>query len=394
MNIEGDTARLIHQQTDTFRYNFFAVRKFDYHYFVCGQVNEAGKFFIEDPDGAHGFLMKMDTMGNQVWVQHYDNSWKIDFMDISPEGEFVLGSSDFDIGGPFSIQNMLIKTDAEGNEKWRFIFGGDFWQDQTPVEFSNDGHVIAAGSNGNEIELTTPIRMLKFQDMGSYGEIIEDHEYYFESQRPAIAYSLIEDEEGNIFAGGLLVGETDQGIQHRYGAIMKFNSELDSLWFRTYTFYAESEHWHIIRDIAFAEDGGFVMTGFAEEGSDAPIPLLDHIWTLKVDEFGCLEPGCEIVGTQEIIIGLQDAMKVYPNPVQDVLNLQWNLPPNFNSNDFQNQKLHIINSLGQIVHTAQPERSRGLSDLQIGVSTLPIGHYTLHWMSDNTWLDSVKFIKE
>ena len=144
-----------------------------------------------------------------------------------------------------------------------------------------------------------------------------------------------------------------------------------------------------------ASDSTYVAAGF-----ELAIPPNPHVgqdvWVFKVDEHGCLEPGCHLInGLESINIGLQNSMEVYPNPVKDQLNIQFNLPPSGSFGDQKNNQLLILNPVGQIV-LEEPLimfRNHESFTTELNLSHLATGHYTLHWLSNKGWLDSTKIIK-
>ena len=133
------------------------------------------------------------------------------------------------------------------------------------------------------------------------------------------------------------------------------------------------------------------MTGSAEEGSNSTgVPFLDHIWTLKVDSFGCLEPGCQLIdGLEEIIFGLENSMSVFPNPASDDATIRFNLPAQYIP---QKSRLEIYDLQGRKVEVIPLSIFHNGFEKEIDVSKFNAGMYTVHWLSGGSWYDSVKLI--
>jgi len=70
-------------------------------------------------------------------------------------------------------------------------------------------------------------------------------------------------------------------------------------------------------------DGGFAAVGVAEV---SPGYVSDDTWVVKVDQHGCLVPGCHLVGVEELE-AKGGRMMVYPNPVRGVLNVYLETSP-------------------------------------------------------------------
>ena len=157
-----------------------------------------------------------------------------------------------------------------------FSYGGDQAQFSTPPVFDQDGNVFTVGMNTNVADLEIPVHAIKLADLGNDYEVLIDKEFNKATENRNTTLSVAIDEDDNVYSAGF-VWYTAPDSSHRFGYAMKMNSELDSLWYRYYTYDPSSSNFHIIRSINIAEDGGLVLTGYAEEGSDGPFPHLDHV---------------------------------------------------------------------------------------------------------------------
>ena len=86
-------------------------------------------------------------------------------------------------------------------------------------------------------------------------------------------------------------------------------------------------------------------------------------WLVKLDEYGCLVPGCQLVPTQDISEGKPPgiSVSVYPNPVSDMLNVySWSpyMP--------KHALLRIVSSSGQVVRESPVTRSDLTSMIPVG----------------------------
>jgi hypothetical protein len=178
------------------------------------------------------------------------------------------------------------------------------------------------------------------------------------------------------------------------GFLYKINSDLDSAWFRTYYYYANGGEQivHKIYNFSETQDGGFVCAGSVKQDLSGPNPLLESPWIFKVDSYGCLEPGCQYVGVSEMVIGLQDAMRVYPNPVVDLLTVGFSLPAGFSLDE--DTQLVLTDMQGRTL-LSENIQQRGWENFRhiINVQDLAAGTYVLHWKSDTKWLDSATVVK-
>ncbi|MEZ4798626.1 MAG: hypothetical protein R2809_02380 [Flavobacteriales bacterium] len=106
--------------------------------------------------------------------------------------------------------------------------------------------------------------------------------------------------------------------------------------------------WHYLNSFKETSDGGYVAVGYIEQRGNNPNPLLESPWIIKVDEYGCLEPGCQLVNVEEIVIGLENTMSVFPNPVSDICTIEFDLQNSNNLQDIlQKAELSIFDMQGK-----------------------------------------------
>ena len=100
-----------------------------------------------------------------------------------------------------------------------------------------------------------------------------------------------------------------------HGFLSKVNMDGELQWIRRYLGTEGSQFPdHKILDAALLADGSIIMVGestdlFFEE------PPGQRGWLLKVDSFGCLVPGCQLVSTEPYEPDQALDVRVYPNPV-------------------------------------------------------------------------------
>jgi hypothetical protein len=183
-------------------------------------------------------------------------------------GDFILASADY-FQGSFP---WIVKIDSQGELLWQISFDEDNYgveQWFSTIDRTQDGHYVVAG----QIYDTTP-----------------------------------ENEEVD-------------GLYNYYGQIVKFTEEGEILWDRRYDGISSIGDSHFANDLKPTSDGGYIFCGQSKDGfSNGPnyeAPS-QRGWIVKLDEFGCLVPGCQNVGVDEIEI---DAFIMGPNPAVDHLNI-------------------------------------------------------------------------
>jgi Secretion system C-terminal sorting domain len=362
------------------------------------------------------FLLKMDSLGNHIWQKEYAGTFGSHDVVKAMDGGFWLcattpGFEDCSDGFFQNNDFVLIKTDEFGNEEDRITFGGSCSNEAGTVHEYEEDKVVLVGrltneenglgdsfrgyyysslieqqSNGNLIETTEPKQYLSTYN----GHFVDLH--YLPNQ----GYLIVSDsqllpEQGS---GGELVGRWK-------GCLMALDMNRDSLWMRSYAYYNNGldgddpnvvgEH-HLL-DSKPTPDGGWVCAGYVWQLYADPNPLLYTPWLFKVDSLGCLEPGCQDVGVSEMVIGLQNTMNLFPNPVGSVANIAFSFPADFAPP--KNSELVVVDMQGrEVFRQTLALYGQTKATIEMEVSTLSAGMYTVHWVSGGAWLDSVKMVKE
>jgi outer membrane protein assembly factor BamB len=100
--------------------------------------------------------------------------------------------------------------------------------------------------------------------------------------------------------------------------VAKFNSENGELiWQRYYRYTQSDDRRNDVYDVCATSDGGVAFTGTLVDYTQEVVTIKDPFqkgWIAKLDEYGCLVPGCQNVGVEE-----QEEQKTYftfgPNPL-------------------------------------------------------------------------------
>ncbi len=127
-----------------------------------------------------------------------------------------------------------------------------------------------------------------------------------------------------------------------FGWLVKASPEGDSLWSRKLRILEPTNVHHYLYDVKETSDGGFIMVGQAKELNGPAYP--QQAWLIKVDQHGCLVPGCHLINDLEEAADEDFKLVLYPNPVSDYLNIYYqarSLP--------QNGHFTILNAAGKAV---------------------------------------------
>jgi hypothetical protein len=363
-----------------------------------------------DSDSANAWLVKMSPNGEQLWTRNYNHSYIVNALCPMSDGDIVFNCSQ---AGYNVNTKYLIKANPEGEEIWRMQYGGGFTGGQAfPIEDEN-GNILVAnnwnvtdGLSGNmNIWEDKKIQVQRISDDGDSYSILDNRKFAF--AHPDLYVNGIDAMNSGDFivwgtigtgAGANYIVEGDFqyfDLPYNRGFILKLDGNLDSLWMRTYfiddedplQFYSD----YTIADVAEVETGGFVTAGW---GVVNALDDLNQVWVMRLDEFGCLEPGCQNVNVSEVVIGLENTMIVYPNPVVDFCTIEFNISnPESHQMDFNDTELVVIDIQGKEVQRMSIPNFGNSYKVTLDVQSLPAGAYQAHWVKNNSWLDSVQILK-
>lgn len=355
---------------------------------LCGvkqaRLTSSGKVLLAGYNDYMAMLLISDTLGEIDTLRSYANTWEaLSVCSLNVGGYCFSG---YQVTG---VDNAIwvMRLDSIGDVIWRRDIGGSKHAgDNVSAIQTQDGGIVATCS-------FMPFPGGPFDPQWNYfrkwdidGNLLWTKQY--NEQDYTTGYDLEELPNGALVACG---GErSPPAVPISKALLFKLEPDGDLIWLRRYYHYASSNSTHIPYDVEPTSDGGFVLTGYAKQGQADSIPGLQMVWLLKVDSMGCLLPGCGGNGIQEIALGLEDALRVHPNPANTNATVTATLP-----NDLEVRgtlSLLLVDALGRTVLTQN--MGKRFTTTTLDLSRLPHGLYHLHLRDDMRWLSGVKLVVE
>jgi hypothetical protein len=376
-NESGDTILTKKYGNGTDFYAFYHGRETNDKGFILAGTRTVGT-------NGQGILIKTDSVGNIQWQQNYGGSGRDFGTSVLPlsDGRYLLGGSTETLpcGNVLEDQAWLLKANTNGSQNWSNCYGGANELDGPcyPVfEFSN-GDIAVVGA------YASPYRYPYVYRINPSGSIIND-DYIEYSNLGYFGYlsGAIEGDNFDILAvGGYHPLGTD------FGLFVRYSENIDSLWYRTYTYNGSSgSYTNYLSDIDTALGGGYVMCGTTDYGGD------EDIWVIKVDNHGCLfDPACWLPGAYEedkYSAGINDLEKesyftVYPNPNNGRFTLE-------NKIGIKSEmEIRIYNPIGELLFSKAFDGLR----TELDISNLASGIYFITVNDDNGISWKTKIVKE
>ncbi len=292
-------------------------------------------------------LKKMDYSGNVLW------SWQSDSSLYLEGAKQIISTAD----------KGLLVASAYGKEVLDTTFGITF--------IIHIGYVFKLDSARN---------WLWGRSLGNYGS-------HYENETSRIIE--IEDSSLVCFSMSLDTIANNNIVFSQYNALItKLSPNGDSIWERQYQYFVQSNAEHKIFDVVQTPDKGFLACGHAVGTGQGPY---QQGWLLKLDQHGCLVPGCHIDTTVVAILPRsaqpQAELKLYPNPVVDYLNVLYR-----NQQVGEKLTFRILDGQGRVLQTYK------VSDVSNQTYVFPVwdllaGWYVLEVRQDGVLVGSEVFVK-
>jgi len=353
------------------------------------RTNDAGFAGIGAYDAidtpAQALLLRCDAQGDTLWTRRLgylstsEDGWSLCEL---PDHGFAL--SVIHLGGGPSDNHTLIRTDSSGHQLWRVQYG-EYGQGIPSVRFSPDSTLITLSDHKMDLG-SSAWREIELRKWNLAGSVVWSR---FSHRTPN---SNTAPGDVEVMPDGSIIAAISYG---RTAMIAKFDADGDSLWSRFYYVFSEANNYNeaIINDIDPTSDGGFVMCGWKIQDQGDPTDGLQTWFLIKTDSLGCGSPGCQTLGVNEFVIGLQEHLKIWPNPVAQGGTVTVELAPPGGA-DLGPVELVMQDVMGREVRKENMVRTGGVSAFSFPVSAFTPGTYYLHLVSDGKWLAGGKLMVE
>lgn len=345
-------------------------------------------------------IIKTDKNGNLLW--HLPKG-TIPMNEYNPcvykEGNgFVIGyqQDNLDVvSANFTIRSKLEKIDSIGNTVWTYQSPSNQQiHGVNDLIKSKDGGWVVASAWGSEYVWNPGnhqvISSAYIYKLDSGRNFLWGTKFSSDSYLPLERFNkIIELEDSSLVALGIverLYPQPNPAYAIISGRIVKLSPHGDSLWSREYNYLTTQSAQHDIYDAERTYDGGFLVCGEAKgTGSGA----IQQGWLLKLDEHGCLVPGCHLpLGVLPVGVVENFRLSLYPNPTTDYLNVHYQAIKTGGELRFS-----VIDMQGREL---QNYATADVSDKTyiVPVYDLVVGIYVLEIRQDGKLLKAEQFVKK
>lgn len=333
-----------------------------------------------------GCITRLDSAGGMLWERTYPGTNYIQQATELPDGGFVLGGS----RPPNVPQDMaaVIRTDSAGNVQWVRYHGLHAITSGKKAIVKDDGTILMAGGWKSDPDVQTYDSWPSVYKYAPDGTFLARKDYYY-SYNAQASFILDKADSHYWLVGGMFQYFIDpDGVTTLY----ELDENLDSLWMRRYYYYTPDDAESFVYCARAASDGGLVMCGSTRQGVTDPLPYLNSNWLIKLDSYGCLVPGCQNVGIEEVALGLNEYLHIAPNPVAQGQPLRVSFEPPVGFTTKGPLRVVVLDAMGRQVH--EQTMPPGVSTFHFQLSAFSSGLYYLHLTEGSRWLAGAKMLVE
>lgn len=341
------------------------------------------------PNGANGWLTKLDQEGNLQWQRCFGGPGNDSFWTLTEanDGGYVLagGTNSYNtpivpgVYGPVSF--WILKLDAIGNFEWERVLGGSANDNAFAIQQTPDGGYLAAGyvsassgiatcSNGD-----TDVWLVKLDADG-----VPEWNRCFGGTSGEIANGMALTAYGTCLITGL-VRSTDGDVQGHHGGendgwLLEVDATGELLWQRC----IGGSGGDYIRCITPIGNDGFAVAGSTNSTNgdvNGFIGGTSDVWVVK---FAPLT-----TSTSTSLPPPHPTLTLFPNPTTNILHVQWS--------GATPRSLEVLDISGRVVYGPVVSTRSGQEGFELQVAGWAAGLYTVCLQSANS-RSMQRFVKE
>jgi hypothetical protein len=197
-------------------------------------------------------LLKYDSLGNLVWARIWGG-----FGNESAKGVTLNGDGLVYVSAQAQSDSVLLKYDPDGNLAWSVAWGGRDIEYAGRVAADVQGDIYVAGGTSSFGAGRTDVYLLKYS---VNGDLVWSRTWGGDNSELVTAVAV--DGNGSVWVAGITYSFRSNGCDV---LVLKYSSDGDLIWCRTWRGTAEDTWRRITRDevydIAVLKDGSVGLTG-------------------------------------------------------------------------------------------------------------------------------------
>ena len=373
------TNSIVWQQSQQY-HNDSTTLYFKSSWLPSGDIAAAGEVSFYNPAIHAGnsriILVRTDSLGNKRWekdfVQQAGYNMYLGGLAVTPDGGFVLGCTSLWYQGYDNIDGntasaVLIKTDANGNEQWRKVWGSpNLYDGSVGLMAMSDGSVVSISTKGTSIppnwDTYAPIGKFDLRKWSMQGTLLAT-KYIARDTGLIVRSNLLLRPNGNIGVGfSRYHGFSTRFLEYGY---LEITPNLDSARLRYYPSHYNPTAYRdqlTIGSIDNTPDGGIICAGTHYCTGGCTVFGGNQAWIMKLDSAGCEIDNCWVGTVAEQSAVNSQQVFVFPNPANTQITV---------ATPLQKGSIYLYNALGQLTY----QQIITTTHTQIEIYDIPNGLY-------------------
>lgn len=346
-----------------------------------------------------GELLSYSTFGHTPWTNHLECVVK------RHDNEFLLGGYRnlfYGQSNDFTTEATIYATDSTGQELWKWYSPlNELYDKVRSIIPTDDGGLIATTAIGEETAVNSSNGIIFWQCyiFKLNSQLEKEWGTFFRLGSPSSVTRFNKiipcDDGSGYIAGGIQIVEyipngniNEENAWDTGGYLAKISPQGDSIWDRLilHPNLPTFSEYHEIFDIKSTPDGGYLLVGESTASGEGPS---QQGWLVKVDQYGCLVPGCHLISnSQTTSAAVEMKLLLYPNPATQLLNVYIG-PTRLSEGSY----IRILGMDGKEYHRRRAKATDATYILD--VDRMPAGSYILQLCSPiKGILGSAAFVKQ
>lgn len=289
------------------------------------------------------------------------------------------------VTGGFSLSNLngnhggadywIVKLDTVGNIEWQKCFGGSYNDIAYFVEQTNDDGYIIAGitwSSDGDVVGNHGGSDCWIVKLNSTGEI--EWQKCFGGSNDEESYSIKQTNDGGYVVTGYTFSNNGN-VSGYHGGYDFWIFKIDSIGIIEWQKCLGGTYDDVSYSINQTLDGGYIISGYSRS-SDGDLSVNQgnsDFWVIK------LNLNYEYVENTNLFSGIN----IYPNPIDDIFNLD------FNIDKYGLCEFRLYDFLGQIIFSEKHEVQQGINKLYFNISGISSGIYLFRIYNNRNFFNQI-----
>ena len=310
--------------------------------------------------------------------------------------EIIIGSGKNNLGQVsenFTYRSYLLSIDLQGNINWQYSTPSvDLSDNANALLPIPDGGLIIGTGKGVETASNSSSGRVDwnpcFFKLNADRQMEWVREFRGRTMGPIYAIvKIAQATDSSGYLGVSRIADFESAEEPLNGMwVMKVSNAGDSLWARHFTLINEEPGMPEPMDLKATPDGGYIVCGAIDPPDDGGVHPLRYGWLLKLDEHGCLVPGCHLPNSTAVEPGTPPQLALFPNPARDFINFELR-----GARPAPDGAFRILDAKGRLLQS-KPARE-ALGTVVVPVQDWAAGAYVVQYLEGGQLRATEQFLK-